>query len=140
MTTQGSNQGKLAFIDGDITPASDTFKMMLMQSGFSFSPSTHGQYSDVSGSELAAGSGYTAGGVTLTGTTTAQDDTNNRASLTFSNAQWTASGGNLVASGAIIYDDTEANDVIIGYIDFGSDQTTLDGGVFTVANIAVYLS
>lgn len=117
----------------------DTFKIILMQSGFVFNRVTHVGYADVSSSELGTGFGYTAGGATLSGVAVAQDDTNNAGVVTWSNAAWTASGGNLTASGAIIYDDTVTGDPVVGYIDFNGDQTTLDGGTATIANIKVQI-
>ena len=137
MTTQASNEFKKEMMDANIDFGSHTFKIALMQSGFVYNRVTHGAYADCSASELSTGSGYTAGGFTLTGVSLTQDDTNNQGKVTWNNAAWTASGGSIVASGAIIYDDSHASDVIVGYIDFNGDQTTLDGGVFTVANIEV---
>lgn len=137
MTTQASNEGKYELASGNVDFDADTFKIILMQSGFTYNRVTHGTYSDVSASELSTANGYTAGGNTLAGVSVSQDDVNNKGAITWNNTSWTASGGSIVASGAIIYDDTNASDVIIGYIDFTTDQTTYDGGVFTIANIAV---
>lgn len=127
-------------LKGDIDFDSDTFKIILMASGFSFNRSTDVDYSDVSASELATLYGYTAGGATLANVVVAQDDTGNAGVVTWDNASWTASGGDLVTSGAIIYDDTHASDAIIGYIDFGGDQTLLDGGVGVIADPEVKIS
>jgi hypothetical protein len=121
--------------------SADTFKIILMQSGFTYNKDTHEDYGDVSASELATASGYTAGGNTLGGVAVTEDDTNDECSITWNNTSWIASGGNIVASGAIIFDDTVATpaDPIVGYIDFGTDQTTLDGGTFTLTNIEVVI-
>lgn len=140
MTTQASNEFKKELLDGNIDFSADVFKIILMASGFVYNRVTHGQYADVSASELPTGSGYTVGGATLAGVALAQNDTTNQGTVDWNNAQWTASGGSIVASGAIIYDDTHANDVIVGYIDFSGDQTTLNGGVFTIANVEVTVS
>jgi hypothetical protein len=115
----------------------DDFKIILMASGFVFNRVTHAEYADVSGSELATAYGYTAGGLSLSGVAVSQDDTANAGVVTWGNASWTISGGNITASGAIIYDDTHASDHIVGYIDFGGDQTCLDGGVASVATPTV---
>lgn len=111
---------------------SDTFKCILMASGYVFNRATHVAYSDVSASELPTANGYTAAGATLSGITVAQDDTANAGTATWSNVSWTVVTANLTASGAIIYDDTHASKYIIGYIDFGGDQTTLVGGTATI--------
>ena len=64
-----------------------------MASGFTFNRSTQTKWADVSSHELANGSGYTTGGVSLSlsGTVT-EDDTNNIAYVKFVNPTWTASG------------------------------------------------
>ena len=117
----------------------DVFKIALVQAGFVFNRATHATYSDISASEVATAFGYIGGGATLAGVAVAQDDVNNAGVVTWSNASWTAGGGNITASGAIIYDNTHASKPIVGYIDFGGAQTCLDGGVATVANPKVML-
>lgn len=123
--------------------SADTFKIILMQPGFVFNRDTHAGYANVSASELATGNGYTAGGATLTGVSVTQDDTNDYTQILWNNATWTASGGDIGPSpGAIIYDDTVTTptaDPIIGYIDFGGNQTQASGGVATIAGLEVRL-
>ena len=137
MTTQSSNEFKEQLWQGTVDGRGDVFKIILMESGFAYNPVTHGIYANVSANELPTASGYTAGGATLAGVAISQDDVNNQGKIAWNNVSWVASGGNIVASGAIIYDDTVASpaDVIVGYIDFSGDQTTIDGGTFTIANI-----
>ena len=115
----------------------DVFKIILMSDGFQFNPVTHEKYSDVSGSELATASGYTAGGQALAGVAVTPNNTSKLVDVTWSNASWTATGGNISAVGAIIFDDTHVDDIIVGFIDHGSLQTVLDGGTYTIANIRV---
>src|SRR3972149_1769751 len=65
--------------------------------------------------EIATGNGYTAGGISLNRDSTdfdvlTEDDTNDRALIQIKDLVWTASGGNLPASGngaryAILTDD-----------------------------------
>lgn len=118
----------------------DTFKIILMASGYVFNRATHVGYADVSASELATAYGYTAGGATLSGVAVSQDDTNNAGKVVWGNASWNVSGGNITASAAIIYDDTVTGDPIVGYIDFGGDQTCLAGGVATVSAPTIMIS
>lgn len=141
MATQPSNKILYLLATKAVSFSADTFKIILMQSGFSYNPDTHEDYGDVSASELPTASGYTAGGATLAGVSVVENDSTNTCDIDWNNASWIASGGNIVASGAIIYDDTVTSpaDPIVGYIDFGSDQTTPDGGTFTIANPAVEL-
>ncbi len=143
MATQASNKFKELLLKKVIDGANDTFKILLMQKGFAFNRASHNVYADVSAEELPTASGYTVGGATLSGATITKDDVNNVATLTFNNASWLASGGNIEADGAIIIDDTVASpvvDPIVGYIDFTSTQLTYDGGTFTIANIGVVVA
>lgn len=144
MASYAANKIKYLLATKNIDFENDVFKIILMQSGFTFDVDTHHGYADVSGSELATGYGYTAGGATLGGVTVLEDDNNDRTSITWNNAAWTASGGSIGPTpGAIIYDDTPTTPQakpIVGYIDFGGDQTEADGGVATVANPEVRIS
>ena len=119
--------------------STETFKIILMKSGYVYNRATdiNKAVANVSTNELATQYGYTQGGATLAGVAIAQDDVNNGVTITWSNATWNISGGSITASGALIYNDTHASDLIVGYIDFGGDQTVLTGGVATVANISV---
>ena len=144
MATEASNKLKFLLASKVIDFANDSFKIILMQSGFVFNKDTHHGYADVSGSELATGNGYTANSKTLSGVLVTEDDTDDRCEITWSNVTWTASGGSIGPTpGAIIFDDTVSSptaDPIIGYIDFGGDQTQADGGTATISNIEVRIS
>jgi len=104
-----------------------------------FDTDAHHGYSDVSANELATGYGYTQNTKTLSEAAVTEDDTNDRCEVTWSNVTWTASGGSIGPTpGAIIFDDTVTTpqaDPIIGYIDFGGEQTQADGGVATISGI-----
>lgn len=141
MATEVSNKIKYLLATGAIDFANDSFKIILMQSGFTFNKDTHHQYSDVSASELGTGNGYTANSKTLAGVAVTEDDTDDRTEVTWSNVTWTASGGAIGPTpGAIIFDDDHADDAIVGYIDFGGDQTQADGGVATISGIELRIS
>lgn len=139
MANLASNKIKFLLASGAIDFANDSFKIILMQSGFVFNQDTHHAYADVSASELGTGNGYTADTKTLASVTVTEDDTDDMCTITWANVTWTASGGPIGPTpGAIIYDDTVAAptaDPIVGYIDFGGDQTQADGGVATISNI-----
>ena len=144
MASTPSNKIKYLLATKAIDFANDTFKIILMATGFTFDIDTHHGYADVSASELGTGNGYTAGGNTLAGVAVTEDDTDDRTEVTWNNTTWTASGGSIGPTpGAIIYDDTVTSptaDPIVGYIDFGGDQTQSDGGVATIANIEFRIS
>lgn len=89
----------------------------------------------VSNDELATGFGYTQDTMTTGIITVTEDNINNRMDATFPTITWTASTGSIGPTpGAILYDDTSADDTIIGYIDFGGDQTALDTNTFNITN------
>jgi len=144
MSSTLSNKMKFLLASKAIDFANDTFKIILMNTGFVFDRDTHHGYADVSAYELATGNGYTQNDKTLSGVTVTEDDTDDRCEVTWNNVQWTASGGSIGPTpGAIIFDDTVTSpqaDPIIGYIDFGGDQTQADGGVATIANIEVRIA
>lgn len=141
MATEASNKIKYLLATKVIDFANDVFKIILLQTGFTFNKDTHHGYADVSGSELATANGYTIGGNTLAGVSISEDDTDDRTEVTWNNTSWTASGGSIGPSpGAIIFDDTDGSDSIVGYIDFGGDQTQADGGTATVSSIEFRLS
>lgn len=144
MASGPSNKLKFLLMRKVIDFANDTCKIILMANGFTFDKDTHHGYANVSANELANGYGYTTGGVALANAAVNEDDTNDRANVVWDNANWTANGGNIGPTpGAIIFDDTVTTptaDPIVGYIDFGGNQTQADGGVLTIANIEVRLS
>jgi hypothetical protein len=139
-----SNKIKYLLAKKAIDFSADSFKIILMASGFVFDQDAHEAYANVSASELATGNGYTQNTLVLTGVAVTEDDTNDRCSVTWSNASWTASGGSIGPTpGAIIFDDTVTTptaDPIVGYIDFGGEQTQADGGALTLTNLELRLS
>lgn len=144
MASTAANKIKYLLAIKAIDFANDTFKIILMETGFSFNKDTHHAYANVSGSELSTAYGYTVGGNSLAGVAVTEDDTDDRTEVTWNNSSWTASGGAIGPTpGAIIYDDTVTTptaDPIVGYIDFGGDQTQSDGGVAMVNNIEVRIA
>ena len=85
--------------------------------------------------ELATGSGYTKDTKVVTGLALAEDDANDRAEASWDNVTWTAAGGSIGPTpGAIFYDDTSADDTIIGYVNLGAEETAADGANFVITN------
>lgn len=85
--------------------------------------------------ELATGNGYTQDTKTTGAITVSIDSVNHYAKATFPTVTWTASGGAIGPSpGAILYDDTTADDIVIGYIDFGGDETRATTETFDIEN------
>lgn len=138
MTGTIANNFRVLLAQGSVDFDANTFKAIAMKEGFIFNKASHDLYADVSTSEQGTGFGYTVGGATLSGVAVAQNDTDNRADITWNNITWTASGGDVgPLAGVIIYDDSISGDPIVGYIDFGGAYTVADGGTATVANVRV---
>lgn len=81
--------------------------------------------------EITAGNGYTAGGNSITRTSSSQSS--GTYSLVLADYVLTASGGNIGPFRyAVIYNDTSATDALIGWLDYGSSITLLDTETFTL--------
>ncbi len=83
--------------------------------------------------EISAGNGYTAGGNTITTSTSAQ--TSGTYKLVLADSVFTASGGTIGPFRyATLYSDTPSSpaDPLIGYWDYGSSITLQDTETFTV--------
>lgn len=105
---------------------SDTLKVMLCTSSYSPNQDTHRYKSDVTNE--VTGTGYTAGGQTLTGVTVTYNATTNTLMLDANDPVWT--GSTITARFLVIYDDTPstaATKPLICYWDFGEDQISSSG-------------
>jgi len=136
ITLTVSNEFKLELGKGSVDFSSDTFKIILMGTGFVFDPDTDGQYQDVSADEITSAGGYTVGGQTLTvDSAWAQDNTNDKAALTWADETFTASGAafDTFCAGIIVKTTdatTDATDFIVGCIATGADIDVEDGKSF----------
>jgi hypothetical protein len=110
---------------------SDTIKVALLSSSYTPNQDTHDYFDDVSSFEVT-GTGYTTGGLTLSSKTSTYDGTNNVIVLDAADVTWSSS--TITARYAVIYDDSGASaaaKALIGYVDFGSDQSSTNGN-FTI--------
>jgi len=110
---------------------SDTIKVALLSSSYTPNQDTHDYLDDVSSYEVT-GTGYTTGGITLASKTSTYDGTNNVIVLDAADVTWSSS--TITARYAVVYDDSGANaasKALIGYVDFGSDQSSTNGN-FTI--------
>lgn len=133
VTATVPNKYKYLLKTKQIDESSDVYKMILMQSGFSFDKDAHQFLADISASELTTGNGYTQQNKVLSGVTLTQDNATDKAKTVWGDVTWTAAGGSIGPTGAaVIYNDTVANKPIACCIAFGQDFTTPDGFSFQV--------
>jgi hypothetical protein len=116
------------FADGS-NSASDNYKVMLCTAA-TFD-ATNTTLAGVTKTETANGNGYTTGGATLSGVTVATTGTNG-AKFDANDATWTASSGPITASYAILYNDTDADDPPVAFIDFGQEESAGDSTDFLI--------
>ena len=107
----------------------DTYKVKLLTAA-TFN-ATHTTLAATGGTEATTGTGYTAGGATLSGVTVTTTTTND-ATFDASDVTWTASGGSISAVAAILYNDTDTDDPPVAFIDFGGTETAGDGTDFKI--------
>ena len=102
----------------------NTLKIALYTSSASLGATT----SAYSATNEVSGTGYTAGGATLSSQAVAYDSSNNVAYFDAADPSW--SSATITARGALIYNNTKSN-ASIAVLDFGSDFTST-AGTFTV--------
>jgi hypothetical protein len=138
MATELSNHFKYQCLKKQIDLSTDSIKVTLMAAGFTFNKDNHATYADVVASELASGNGYTQNTKVLTSQVLTEDDANDRGVMACGDVSWTASGGDIGPTpGAIFYDDTTSDNTIIGYLDFGGNQTATSGNILSIEDIEV---
>lgn len=104
--------------NGDIDYGADSFKCMLVGSGYTPNRDTHTKRSDVT-SEVS-GSGYVTGGVAVSVSVGAVDQASDKVEITLGTATWDPSSIS-GAVGAVYYKDTgdSAADQLVAFFDFG---------------------
>jgi hypothetical protein len=118
---------KVALLDGEMdfsSNTSQTFKIALFTSDASLDADT----TAYAVTNEASGTGYTAGGETLT-IATNSTSTDTTAYINFSTVSWDNSS--ITARGALIYRSSGTGNNAVAVLDFGADKTTL-GSTFTV--------
>lgn len=116
------------FADGS-NAVGDTYKVQLY-SAATFDAS-HTTLAGVGGTEATTGTGYTAGGETLANVAVTTVTTND-AKFDADDVTWTASGGSITASYAVIYNDTDTDDPPLAFIDFDGSQSAGDSTEFKI--------
>lgn len=109
----------------------DTIKVALLTNAYTPDQDAHNYYDDVVANEVT-GTGYTAGGNTLANKTNSYNSSTNVITLDADDTTWSSS--TITARYAVVYDATPATNAtrpLIGYVDFGSDQSSSNGN-FTI--------
>jgi hypothetical protein len=106
---------KQQMLQGQQNLTSNTLKIALYTAFASLGPTT----TAYSTTNEVSGTGYTAGGVTLTGVTINTSD-NGTVYVSFNNPSW--ANASFTARGALIYNSTQSNSSI-AVLDFGADKT-----------------
>jgi hypothetical protein len=121
---------------------SDTFKIMLLSAVPSESNLDTWDFRNDVSTEIAAGGGYTAGGIAVTAAVGAVDTTNNRVPVTFTvgSPAIAAFTGSFVA--AIIYKvvGTAATDPVLHMVDFGGTITGTAGPLEITLSTPFYIN
>jgi hypothetical protein len=130
----------------DFDNGATALKVALLAATYLPSPDTHAFFSDVLSHELTGGvGGYTSGGEAVTGVSVGVNTADDFAYVDASAVTWTTVV--FVCRYAVLYKDTgnPATSPLIGYVDFGADQTpngvnfsvqwspTVSGGMFSIA-------
>lgn len=116
---------KIQLLNGLQNFTSNTFKIALYTSSATLDANT----TAYSATNEVSGTNYTAGGNTLSVTTTPTNGgSGTTAYIDFADTTWSAA--TITARGALIYNNSQSN-AAVAVLDFGSDKTSTDGD-FTV--------
>jgi hypothetical protein len=109
----------------------DTFKVALVTSSYSPDKDADEFFDDITNE--VTGTGYTAGGNTVTGTLTL-DNANDKLTLEFASTNWTSA--TITARGAVYYSSTgtASTSTLIAFNDFGSDVAVTAGTLALAAS------
>ncbi len=124
------NSFKRDIMNGSIDLDTDTIKVMLCTASYSPNIDTHTKRSDVTNE--VSGTGYSAGGATLSNKVVSVDNTDDEGVFTSDPVTWSSS--TITARYAVFYKSrggASSADELIGYLDFGADVTSTAGD-FTI--------
>lgn len=116
----------LSALNKEIDIDSDTLKVMLTTSGYTPNQDTHRYKSSVTNEVV--GTGYTAGGQTLTGVSISYNSGTNTTTIDADDPTWNTS--TITARWAVFYDSTPATDStrpLLCYMDLQSDISSSAG-------------
>lgn len=106
--------------NGAVNLSSDTVKVLLTNTA---PVATNSVYTDISGTELANGNGYTTGGATVTLVSSTQTGGTYIYKASMASPTWTATGTFGPFRYAAMYDSSASTKALIGWWDYGSNLT-----------------
>lgn len=120
------NSYKLGIITGDVDLVNDSIFVALLDS---YTPdlNAHQFLSDVNGTELANGNGYSTGGEEVEGKAVSLNNVDNRGEFSCNNVTW--ANASFTARYAVVYKD-KGNPItspVLFYVDFGENKTANNG-------------
>ena len=118
------------FADGSFI-AGDTYKINLYTTLTFDATATTKAAAESGATQVSTAFGYTQDTKTLAGVATSVATTND-AKFDADDVTWSASGGSITASKALIYNDTDTNDPPVAYIDFDGSQSAGTGTDFVI--------
>lgn len=107
----------------------DTYKAKLLTAA-TFN-ATHTTLVATGGTEVANANGYLTGGKALTNVAVTTTTTND-AKFDADDVTWSASGGSITASHCVLYNDSDADDPPVAFIDFDGSKSAGDGTDFKI--------
>jgi hypothetical protein len=122
--------GLLNICKGNIDLDTDTFKIMLTTSTYTPDQDLHDFRDDVTNE--VTGTGYTAGGVALTGVSVTYNSTGNKVEISWTDPTWSTS--TITARTAVIYKSrggASSADELLAYVTNDADVSST-GATFTV--------
>lgn len=107
--------------------SADTFKLLLTNTA---PTATNAVKTDIT--EITAGNGYTAGGASLTLTSSSQTSGTYKYIASAASPTWTATGAMATFRYVVLYNSTAASGNLVGWWDNGSTVSLTSGQTFTV--------
>ena len=113
-------------LKGDIDLESDTIKLALVTDSYTLNPDTHTHFDDITNE--VTGTGYTAGGITISNITVTVDNTDDKAYISADSPERDSVTFDTPARAAILYKDTgtASTSALIMVIAFAADQDPQD--------------
>lgn len=133
VTAKWYGNGVKACVTGDVVwkaSGGSPVKCALLANTYTPDQDAHDFFDDVVAHQIS-GTGYTAGGVSLTLSDPTYDAASNEVRMDATDASWTTA--TITARYAVIYKATGVNSTstLIGYVDFGEDVSAT-AGTFTI--------